>query len=75
MVGTITEIARADGFVSSITVRTEGGKEYTLVTPDEIAYGFDLNHMEEHRINGDPVSCKVEERDGRLVALTIDDVR
>ena len=55
------------------TVRDESGEEHELVIADDVSYGFDLDHLREHRASGDPVRCTVEDRDGRLVALSIED--
>jgi hypothetical protein len=38
-----------------------------------VDYGFDLGHLHEHRASGDPVRCLLEEREGKLYALRIDD--
>ena len=40
---------------------------------DDVAYGFDLEHVQEHADSGDPVRCALEERDGRAYALSIAD--
>ena len=69
----ITEVHRTGGEVTSFTVRTDDDTTYRLATPRDVAYGFDLDHLDEHRTTGDPVRCAVEERDGRLVATAIDD--
>ncbi len=58
-------------------------QSFTLKDDDEVFeifidpahdYGFPLAHLNEHRAGAEPVAVDVEERDGRLVALTISDV-
>jgi|RhiMetdeSRZDD1v2_1073273.scaffolds.fasta_scaffold612579_1 hypothetical protein len=42
-----------------------------LAIADDVAFGFDLEHLREHLATGDPVSCTVELRGDTLYAVTI----
>jgi hypothetical protein len=70
--GLITDIEVRDGRTVAITVGS-GDESTRLLTPADIDYGFDLAHLREHRDNEEPVSVKVQERDGEKVALIIED--
>ena len=70
--GVITKVEGEGSRVTAITVEDDG-ESYKLFIAAEADYGFDLNHLREHRATGDPVRCRVEERDGRLYALSIED--
>jgi hypothetical protein len=70
VVGPITEISRSGGRIEAITVRSGGETEQLRVDP-AIDYGFDLEHLEEHRRTGDPVRCTVTRRGDDLVATVI----
>ena len=69
--GVIVEIERESGEVAAFTLRAEDGETHELAIADDVDYGFDLAHLEEHRAQRLPVRCTAERRDGRLVALTI----
>ena len=70
--GLITDIEVQDGRTVAITV--DSGDESTrILTPADVDYGFDLDHLEEHRDEKLPVSVKVQERGGEEIALTIED--
>ena len=71
--GMIVSLEHDAGTLRSFTVRAADGETHELFVADDVAYGFDLNHLRQHRAEGAPVRCDVEERDGRLVALTIED--
>ena len=73
VVGTITEIERDAGTIARFAVETDDGERYELHIAPDVEYGFDLQHLEQHRSTRQPVRCDVEERGGRLFALTIED--
>ena len=60
------------GEVTSFDVK-DGDAIYTLFIDPAIEYSFPLGHLHEHLETAEPVSCKIEERDGKLFAQTIDD--
>jgi hypothetical protein len=68
--GVITEVRRAQGRIAGFTVDS-GAESYAIDIDPRRDYGFDLEHLEEHRRTGDPVRVDLQDRDGRLVALTI----
>lgn len=71
--GVITDIESPSfGEVEHFTLREEG-ETFTIYIADDVEYEFPLSHLQEH-LGTDPVTCKLEERDGKLYALTIDDV-
>ena len=70
--GLISKIEEQDGRPTAFTVTADGGETEILIAED-IDYGFDLKHLEEHRDQKLPVSVKVQERNGRKVALKIED--
>ena len=71
--GVIVEIdAELLGEVESFDIK-DGDKIYTLFIDPNIEYPFPLGHLHEHLETAEPVSCKVEERNGKLYAQTIDD--
>ena len=55
-------------------VLKDGDDTYELFIADDVDYGFPLGHLQEHIQSSAPVACDVEERDGKLFALTIEDV-
>ena len=59
--------------VTSFEVRSEG-ENYEIFIDPEIDYGFRLGHLQAHRVSGDPVLVKLDDRDGKLFALSIEDV-
>ena len=70
--GVITEIESPSfGEVEYFTLREEG-KTYRIYIAEDVEYEFPLSHLQEH-LGTDPVTCKLEERDGKLYALTIED--
>ncbi len=71
VVGVVTEVESERGRVSAFTVEAEEGETYEVFVADDVDYGFDLDHLYEHEETGDPVRCRVEQRDGRLYALSI----
>ena len=50
-----------------------GDDHYEIFIDPERDYGFPLSHLNEHRMTGDPVRVDLEDRDGDLYALAIDD--
>lgn len=60
------------GKVTSFQVQSEGTR-YDIYIADDVDYGFPLDHLNEHRATADPVVVEVEERDGKLYALSIED--
>jgi hypothetical protein len=62
VVGTIIAIQRNDrGTIESFTVQ-QAGQEYDIRIDPSVAYGFDLEHLEEHRAQRLPVRVTVEQR-------------
>ena len=72
LTGTIVTLERDAEGISAFTLRS-GSKTYRVEIAREIAYGFDLEHLEQHRVLGQRVRCRLDERDGRLVATAIFD--
>ncbi len=68
-------IVAIDGEGSEVTAFTleAGLEEYEIRIADDVDYGFDLAHLHEHLRDAAPVRCDLEERDGELYALTIED--
>ena len=60
--------------VRAFTMRSQGEECEILIDPDR-KYGFPLPHLNDHKVAADPVLVEVEERDGELVALSIDDLQ
>ncbi len=58
--------------VESFTLRSEGDVYEILIDP-EIEYGFPLSHLNVHRTSAEPVVVELDERDGELYALSIED--
>lgn len=70
--GAITEISRgAYGGIDSFTVRADGEAAYEIRIDPARDYGFDLEHLVEHRDSGDPVVVRTEEREGIVYATEI----
>ena len=69
--GPITDIGRNDeGAITSFTVE-EDGPSYRIRIDQTRDYGFDLEHLEEHRAQRLPVRVTLDDRDGTLVAVEI----
>jgi hypothetical protein len=66
-------IVQVDGTGNDVTAFTleVGADRYRIFIAEDVDYGFDLRHLHEHRLTGDPVRCTLEERDDRLYALEI----
>ena len=76
VIGLITGIEPEDEFdvPTSFTVEEEDGDSYPIEIDPELDYGFDLLHVREHFVAEDPVDVEVDDRDGSLIAISIDDV-
>ena len=71
--GVLTDIESASiGDVQGFTLK-DGDKTYEILIDEEVEYGFDLGHLQEHLSGSLPVTVTLEERDGALYALSIDD--
>jgi hypothetical protein len=71
--GVIVEVqGEGLGQVETFTVRSEG-ETFEFVIDEAADYGFPLDHLNEHRVTGEPVVVVYEEREGSLVALEIED--
>jgi hypothetical protein len=69
--GLITSIERNDrGTIESFTVQQED-QEYDIRIDPGIGYGFDLEHLEEHRAQRLPVRVTVEQRGDQGYATQI----
>jgi hypothetical protein len=69
--GLITAIQRGDrGAITGFTVDAEGERYDIRIDPGR-DYGFDLEHLEEHRAQELPVRVTVRERDGQAYAVEI----
>ncbi len=69
--GLITAIDRGDdGIIESFSVH-DGPDEYTIRIDGGRDYGFDLEHLEEHRASELPVRVTLERRRGYLYAVEI----
>ncbi len=73
LTGVIVAVKGEGSEVRSFTLEAEG-EEHEILIASELDYGFDLAHLREHERTGEPVECRLFERDGRLYALTIEDV-
>jgi hypothetical protein len=71
-VGAVVEIDRDAAGINGFTLTTDDG-EVEILIADDVDYGFDLEHLREHQATHDPVRCRLEEREGRLYALSIED--
>ena len=70
--GLIVAVEGTGSDVPSFTVEARG-RSYEILTASDVDYGFDLGHLREHERLAEPVRVRLEERDGRLYALRIDD--
>lgn len=64
--------SEALGDVTSFTLK-DGDQTYEIYIAEDVDYGFPLGHMQEHVQTADPVSVEIEEREGKLYALSIED--
>jgi hypothetical protein len=60
------------GDVRSFIVKSED-QTYEILIDPHVDYGFPLDHLNEHRLSGDPVRVELLERDGDLYAQSIVD--
>ncbi len=58
--------------VDSFTLRVDGTNHKILIDPGH-EYGFALGHLHAHLQGAEPVEVTYEEREGELVALSIED--
>ena len=73
LTGVIVSIdSEALGDVESFDLKVDD-TIHTLFIDPTIEYAFPLGHLHEHLETAQPVTCKVEQRDGKLYAKTIDD--
>lgn len=71
--GVLTDIESASvGDVQGFTLK-DGDKTYEILIDGDVEYGFDLGHLQEHLSGSLPVTVTLEERDGALYALSVDD--
>ena len=69
--GLITSIERSDaGGIAGFTVEARGQPHDVRIDPGR-DYGFDLEHLEEHRAQALPVRVTLEEREGEAYAVEI----
>ena len=72
--GLITEITPPEGEPESFVLETDEHGTLEVSIADDVDYGFDLQHLHEHMDGDLPVRVQLEERDGKAVALSIEDV-
>lgn len=60
------------GQVRAFTLKS-GDQTYEIFIADDVDYSFPLDHLNEHRISGEPVVVELEERGEKLYALSIED--
>jgi hypothetical protein len=71
VMGLIVEIRRDDGRIDSFTVETSNHLRYDIAIDPNHDYGFDLEHLQVHLDQELPVSVRIDEQDGSLVATEI----
>lgn len=72
--GVVVDVEAASlGEVQSFTVK-DGDETYEVLVDSERDYGFPVSHLSEHIASADPVRVELEQRNGRLYAVTIEDV-
>jgi hypothetical protein len=73
--GQIAEIARGpNGRIEQFAVR-QGAESFEIRIDPRRNYGFDLEHLEQHRASDWPVTVRLERRDGALYAVEILDAQ
>jgi|SRR5680860_1101479 len=74
IVGVVISIDSGSGFgdVESFSIK-DGDQEFEIFIDPDAAYAFPLAHLNSHRAGAEPVRVEVETRDGKLVAVSIDD--
>ena len=73
LTGLIVEVDGSGSDIRSFALES-GGERYEILIAADVDYGFDLAHLREHERDGEPVHCRLEDRNGLLYALTIEDV-
>jgi hypothetical protein len=72
--GVVTDIESSGlNEVTSFELRHDG-MTTTVHIDEDVDYGFPLGHLSAHMTGGEPVRVEGTERDGRLYALSIEDV-
>jgi len=72
--GVITEVSWSEDRTEVRSFILDGDDDdYEIWIDDEVEYGFDLAHLEEHRTTGEPVRVELRNDDGELYAERIDD--
>jgi hypothetical protein len=73
LTGVILEIS-SEGFneVTSFKLKVDETL-YDIYVDPEVTYSFPLSHLNTHFQTSEPVTVELDERDGLLYALTIDD--
>jgi hypothetical protein len=51
----------------------DGNETFRIFIDPSVDYDFEVGHLSEHLAGGEPVSVRIDERDGKLFALTIAD--
>lgn len=64
--------AKSLGDVESIEIK-QGDETFEILIDPEVDYDYNLGHISEHLSSGAPLTVGVEERDGELVATSIND--
>ena len=71
--GVVVDISsRGIGQVDSFDLK-DADRIYEVHIADDVDYGFDPSHLTSHMTGALPVTVRLEERDGRLYALSIED--
>jgi hypothetical protein len=74
LTGVVTDIDSAGiDDIRSFTLLS-GGESHEIFIADDVDYGFNLGHLQEHRTTSEPVIVELEERDGSLYARSVEDV-
>ncbi len=70
----VISIGRGGGFgeIEGFTIK-DGDQEFEILIDPDAAYAFPLAHLNSHRAGAEPVRVEAETRDGKLVAVSIDD--
>lgn len=70
----VVDITEGEGFgaVESFELRSEG-ETYEILIDQSREYGFPLGHLNDHLQGADPVRVDIEEKDGAIYAVTIED--